>query len=626
MMRVRSLFRKLFLGTTLLIVVVLGICAWLIVMEVERFYAGELTAHLKSRTIVIRETLRGQFDRAHADKLDQFLKALAAEGNDGIRITIIQKDGTVLADSEGTPEVMDLHDRRKEVRQAMAKGWGEDTRYSKTLSRDMKYVATRVGPPETPWGVVRAAMAMRTIGERMEAIQHVIWTIALLGLLSAVIFALGLARLWSQPIRRITAMARSLARGDLSARFYTTARDEIAVLGQSLNEMRNHLASQLDAIDRQRRTLESLLIQLHEGVLVADPEGKVLLVNPSAMLLLGYNPQACQHPDALIGLPVEQCVQHHALQQLLLSQSKNTDQDERAPDVQEIRIQTEDENGERFLLARASDISLPDVDSHGSSSQADSSASTARMLVLADVTQLTRTDRIKASFAANASHELRTPLSVIRTAVETLMNMDMATDAQSAAHFLDVIDRHSDRMEQMVSDLLDLSRIEASPTQFKPQHVIFSEWVADLHTRYLDRMEAKNLQWMTDVPPDIRAIEANAHLLGIVLDNLIDNAIKFTDHAGEITLSCRRQPTDDSGKPTLAISVTDNGCGIPLEEQDRVFERFYQVEKARSGPDRGTGLGLSIVRHAVAAMHGTLDLQSKPGEGTRVTITIPQPA
>ena len=300
MMRAGTLFQKLFLGTTVLIVVILGICAWLIVTEVERFYADELTNHLKGRVSVIRDTMQGQFDRAHTVELDSFIKQLAASSADGIRLTIIVKDGTVLADSEANPREMESHANRREVTQALAEGWGEDTHYSRTLWREMKYVAARVGPAEEPWGVIRAAMALHTISERTEAIQHLIWSIALLGLVAAVVFALGLARVWSRPIRHITAMARTLASGDLSARVRATGRDEIAVLGRSLNEMRDHLAGQLEAIERQRRTLESLLTQLHEGVLLADPDGKMLLINPAAMRLLGYDSKACEQPLSLI--------------------------------------------------------------------------------------------------------------------------------------------------------------------------------------------------------------------------------------------------------------------------------------------------------------------------------------
>jgi two-component system phosphate regulon sensor histidine kinase PhoR len=246
------------------------------------------------------------------------------------------------------------------------------------------------------------------------------------------------------------------------------------------------------------------------------------------------------------------------------------------------------------------------------------------MLVLTDISELTRTVQVRMDFASNASHELRTPLSAIRAAVETLMNIDLATDKDSARHFMDMIDRHSGRMEEMISDLLDLSKIESSLSRFKPQDVNLPQILDDLRARYLDRLEAKQLQWLLDVPPDLINIVANPYLLGIVLDNLVDNSIKFTDIGGRISIFCRRETDEEKGRKVVCIEVADNGCGIAEDEKDRVFERFYQVEKSRSGEDRGTGLGLSIVRHAVTALGGMVSLQSQPGEGTQVTVTLSQ--
>jgi signal transduction histidine kinase len=247
-----------------------------------------------------------------------------------------------------------------------------------------------------------------------------------------------------------------------------------------------------------------------------------------------------------------------------------------------------------------------------------------RMVVLTDITDLSRMVRVKTDFAANASHELRTPLSAIRGALETLMTLDWAKDQESARRFLGMIDRQSSRMLQMVSDLLDLSRIESSPGQFKPQELNLSTVLDELRSRFSERLAEKNLQWSVDLPQEIESITVSPHLLRAVLDNLVDNAIKFTDPGGRVSVTCRQAAGEVGEGAAVSIAVEDTGCGIAEDEQERVFERFYQVEKARSGPDRGTGLGLSIVRHAVGAMNGTVTLRSRLGEGTCVTVTIPR--
>jgi two-component system phosphate regulon sensor histidine kinase PhoR len=633
-----KLFWKLFLGNAVLMAAVLGICVWAIVGEVDRFMSTNLTSGLHARAETLRFFVRDQFTAEHAQALDQYAKAIGAEWSDGVRITFIQTDGIVLGDSEADPPHMENHATRPEVQQALREGWGEDSRVSATVGRGLKYVAVRVGPPDAPLGVVRVAMTVRTIGERTDAMQKLIWAIALVGLLAAVALALGLARLWSGPVRRITAAARSLSHGDLSARAQVRGSDELAVLARSLNQMRDHLAEQLTTIDRQRRTLESLLAQLHEGVVVAGPDGRIMLINPAAVRLLAEPEAEAAPASAFEGRGVVDCVPQRELQALLMPQP-DVDDGSRAegasPDarldrggVREIRLAVDTPGGPVAILARVSDIVLPGFDRSGAHAEAQEWA-TGRLMVLTDITDLTRMIQVKADFAANASHELRTPVSAIRAAIETLLQVELASDLKTAGHFLSMIDRHSERMEAMVSDLLSLSRIESSPvTRFKPSTVRLREFLADVHSRHAEAMNAKNLHWAVAVPADLDTIEANPHLLRLTIDNLVDNATKFTDLGGHISVRLARAsapPPSGNGPAWVSIEVADDGCGIPEEEQSRVFERFYQVERARSGALRGTGLGLSIVRHAVGAMQGRVGLESRPGEGTRVTIHIPQP-
>jgi two-component system phosphate regulon sensor histidine kinase PhoR len=277
------------------------------------------------------------------------------------------------------------------------------------------------------------------------------------------------------------------------------------------------------------------------------------------------------------------------------------------------------------VLASASDITLPGTPPREAPSDSDVQPRIGRILALTDITEIARTIQMKTDFAANASHELRTPLSAIRGAIETLLNIDLSDDAESATRFLGVIDRHNARLEALVEDLLALSRLESPVSEFKPMTVDWHRFRDELIAKWTDAVEKKQLHWEWVTPPDLREVGTNPQLIRLVLDNLVDNAIKFTAAGGHITVASRREGND------LVVEVADDGCGIPAEDQERVFERFYQVATARSGtgseqPEtRGTGLGLSIVRHAVAAMKGTVTLTSEPGVGTRVTTTIPQP-
>jgi two-component system phosphate regulon sensor histidine kinase PhoR len=474
----------------------------------------------------------------------------------------------------------------------------------------MKYVAVRVGSADDPRGVVRVSMALQSIAAQTQPAQRLIVTIALVSVLAAILLALGLALLWSRRIRRITETARVVSRGDLSAPIEVVGHDEVAILGRSLNEMRERLSRQLQTIDRQRRTLDSLVSQLREGVVVADGEGRIVLINSEAVELLQLSP--AEPHRSYCGQTVEQCVPQHKLQNLLRGSGGNGGEIK----IQELELKLVAGAEARSVLARAFDVRLPDAVGDGRLPR--ESAHIGRALVLTDVTELTRVMQMKADLAANASHELRTPLSAIRAALDTLRSVNWSSDAEVASQFIDVVDRHSGRMEAMIGDLLDLSRLESGKDRFEATPISAKSLLEELHSNFADALAAKSLHWETSLTGDDVTFMASLELLRMILCNLIDNAIRFTDPEGSIELSVC--PEDGM----VVFQVADTGCGMAAAEQQRVFERFYQVRRARSGPDRGTGLGLSIVRHAVSAMDGSLDLQSTIGHGTRVRVWVPR--
>ncbi len=620
-------FWKLFLVNAALMALVLSCCVWVIMWQFDRFHEEELSRHLFAQAAALEVAVHDRFDRVHAGELHALAAKVGSTEFEGIRVTFVLTDGTVVGDSEADPAKMESHADRPEILAALATGSGESIRWSHTVAKNMKYVAVRVGSAGDARGVVRVSMAMRSIAAQAQPAQRLIVTVALTSVLAAVLLALALALLWSRRIRRITESAWSISRGDLSARIEVFGRDEVALLGRSLNEMRERLSAQLDTIDRQHRTLDSLVSQLREGVVVADSEGRIVLLNNEAMELLQLSPGRAG--GSYLGWMVEQCIPHHELQELLRRTRREIPSDVNEPsgqsagntggrcekDTQEIELQLVAGTGVRSVLARAFDIRLPGVTSDDRSPGASTRAG--RTLVLTDVTELTRIMQVKADLAANASHELRTPLSAIRAAVETLRSVDWSSDAAALSRFIDVVDRQSGRMEATIGDLLDLSRLESRADRFDATTISAREHMEELRTVFADALAAKNLNWKTSVSGEDVTFAANPELLRMILRNLIDNAIRFTDPKGHIELSVLRDGE------AIVFQVADTGCGIAPAEQQRVFERFYQVEQARSGSDRGTGLGLSIVRHAAIAMNAHIDLQSTPGQGTRVTVRMP---
>jgi two-component system phosphate regulon sensor histidine kinase PhoR len=487
--------------------------------------------------------------------------------------------------------------------------------------RNLLVAAARVGPPGQPLGVVCVVHAQPGRIDRWLAQAPALAGVGLVVLLGAAALGLLVLRLWSRPLREIVDAARTLGRGDLSASAAVAGSGELDLLGRSLNQMRDQMLRNYQTIDRQRRVLESLLTQLREGVIVADASGRIVLINPAAVRLLSLPPEP--RIEAIIGMAVERCIPHHDVQQILCDRqgAGRPDALRAAPPEEpvgarawEARMQVESESGVTHLLAHVSDILLT------SPELPERAPSVGRLLVLTDITALTRTVQMKTDFVANASHELRTPLSAIRAAVETLERIDLAGDREAAEHFIRVIDRQRARLEALAGDLLELSRLEADAPRFQPVPIPLAELLEDVRAQFAQRISDKRLAWQVDLDGvDAGRFVTDPTLLRLVLDNLVDNAVKFSNLDGRVRIHCH------AVDGAVSIAIADEGCGIAPEDRERVFERFFQVERARSGTEHGTGLGLSIVRHAAAAMQGEVTLDSELGAGTCVTVTLPQP-
>ncbi|MCC6361267.1 MAG: HAMP domain-containing protein [Phycisphaerales bacterium] len=415
-------------------------------------------------------------------------------------------------------------------------------------------------------------------------------------------------------LRLVAQTARRLSSGDSTARIEADGTPELDLLSRAMEKMRGRLTGQIRSMDNQRQTFASLLDQLREGVVVVDDDGRVAIINPAAVELLGLTPP--KGPATFVGMAVEQCFPQMEIQRLLAptggGEGAALSLDGGRP---ERRLELEIAGGTRHLLVHASEIVLPD----GETAEGEPKTAHGRVLVVTDITALTRNIEMKTDFVTNASHELRTPLTTIRAAVETLQQLDL-DGAGGVKRWVEMIQRQSDRLISLASDLLDLSRVESALSGFKPRSIDIRQFVEEVRNNFSEKLAARRVRLIADTSGCTRAsFVADPQLLRLIVDNLVDNAIKFTDAGKEVRIAVR---TDVR---FVALSVIDEGCGISPEDQERVFERFYQVERARTGIERGSGLGLSIVRHAVATMDGTVALESELGKGTTVTVTIPQP-
>ncbi len=614
-----SFFWRLVIGNVVLVAIGLGLSGWAIIRQIDRVYSADTTRQLNSSAESLRLALEEPFRAGAEGRLQEHASRLASINENELRITLIAPDGAVLAETQADPVDMESHADRPEVIEAMRGGRGESERFSTTINAPMRYVAVRVGSSNDPIGIVRVAMRARGLAARTTAVRLLAWTIGSAGLLLTLGLALWLAYFWSRPLAHIAQAARSLSRGDLNTHIAWQTTDELGQLARALNRMRRQISTQLATIERQRAKLADLVRNLTEGVIVARADGRVVLINPAAQRLIAPGSLvAGQSSEEFTDIPLESIVSHPDLLRMLrreapeaAGQDSGVNRRLAGVTVDEQRMEFDHPNGPVAVLARASDFEFTDPDTD------DARDIAARLLVMTDITELARAMQMKTDFVANASHELRTPLSTVRAGIETLAQLDPKTDEPALRQFLTVLDRQCGRLEELVRDLLDLSRIEAPGAQFPVEAVKVLPIVEDLRGRNARLIEERGLEWTVTCPEDCRVLQTSPHLLRLILDNLVDNAVKFTER-GAVQVSFERTPS------AVKVSVRDTGCGIPVAMRDRVFERFFQVERARTGSaQRGTGLGLAIVKHAVSTLEGALRLESTVGVGTTVTVTLP---
>lgn len=605
---------RLFVAGAGLIVATCAACTWLVSNVYDRLVVDEQRASQLAQARTLAALVSQYWETPDDALVRRTLDTLRASGAE-----------VVIADAAGEIRIDARADGRREppvipeLRSALRGGSTADVRVWTPGLPPQLVASARVEREGAGVGVVWLARPAATVSTDSNALGRVALATSVLAAVATLAFVAIAARIRAGAAQRVIDAARSMSEGDFLAPPPDGAPDDVAALAGALQAPRERLAAQIALIDRQRRMLESLVDQLREGVVVARGDGRVALINPAAVRMLGLE-LAPGEADSLVGRSVEASIPQHTLQRLLsgplLPAERQQADEARDPDSRAVSIEVQTRRGAIHLLARASDVVLAEP------GEMVSGGALGRVVVLTDITTLQRTIQMRTDFVANASHELRTPLSTIRAAIETLLSMDLSAEGPAARQFLSKIDRQSLRLEQLVSDLLDLSRLESPTARFTPEPIDCRRVVNELHGRFADALGRKSLEWVTRIEPEgARVIVVNPQLLRLVLDNLVDNAIKFTEPGGRVSVTLR------CGAGESELVVSDTGCGIPEDEQQRVFERFYQVQRARAGgADRGTGLGLSIVRHAVGAMGATIRLQSAPGAGTTVTITIPQPS
>ncbi len=508
----------------------------------------------------------------------------------GARLTVIAEDGSVLADTDSVPTDMDNHGSRPEVIEATASGTAIVRRFSHTLQRELLYAAARVPDSRR---VVRVARDISGIRASQKDRARMFWLVALAVLVVTLPLAIWFARRVTRPVLDLTRVAERIAAGDLDVHAVPRGMrrgerpDEIAQLGDAFNRMTARLAEALRTAEGEAVRLSMVLEGMTEGVIAVDAAERISFLNTAARRIL----QASEPVSEGTRL-VEVLRDPRILELVQIAASR----------PEPVEAETSHEGPPRRLIQ---------VYAAGTEGKEGGGV----ILVLRDISRLRRLERMRSDFVSNVSHELRTPLASIAAAAETLDDAAVRIDAEEGPRFVEMIARNGRRLEALLQDILSLSRMESRPETLPRERVDFSAVARSSVEELRPRAEAAGLELACPAAEPIPVMGDQATLRRVV-DNLIVNAITYTPE-GRIDVSL----VVDDGHALLR--VIDTGIGIPRRSLDRVFERFYRIDKPRSRSAGGTGLGLAIVKHAVGLHGGSVTVASKVGHGTTFTVRLP---
>ena len=585
----RGLFWKIFGACVLLIVLTSVVAGWTASRRLADDAEQDTKTRIETQVLLVRELLTPGLPAALDPAFQARVQTLGKET--GTRLTVVRADGFVLADSSKDPVSMDNHATRPEIERSATQAFGHSIRESATLGMPMVYVATRVESPGGTRAVIRGALPLLELEDRQLEIQDMVIQAALISLVLGLLVAVFIAQRLARPLRTMSEAALAIAAGDFARRVPAHSADEVGALGNTFNMMAKRLQTEVGTINRERGELRAILEGMVEGVIAVDADERIVLMNDAAGAMFDLDPRKVR------GERIWEVLRWSKVPATLADAV-------RSGDAVGTEVGLMEDGHERTVRL------------HVSPQASDDGARRGAVVVLEDVTDRRRLEAVRRDFIANASHELKTPVAAIRGLVETIIE-DPDMDALTRQGFLERVLRQSDRLGGVVEEMLSLSRLESGPLDVEtpPQDIRGSvrEAVDDAGPLAAEHGVGISMT-IADEPLLVRGMPGAVRR---VVGNLLDNAIKYS--APESRVLVRAYLVGDH----VEIAVTDRGQGIPLEKQERVFERFYRVDEGRARDVGGTGLGLAIVKHLVQSMGGEVRIDSQPGVGSTFRVVWP---
>jgi len=587
---IRGIRWRIVLTYMVLIVLALSIFGVYMLQFIEKLYMENREAHIREETYLLADWIEPHLDFTKEGQRAEVAELLRRTSMAvGGRVTLMDRQGQVMIDTLGDEESKKNQSEYPEVSAALNGSVGTHIRNTTYSAYNVFHLALPFFGDNGEMAIIRMAVPMNEAQDTLQKLWARIGISLLIVAVVASLFGLRFAHGIAAPIEAITRSTRKIAEGAFDERIHQRGHDELQVMADSINVMAARISEQIEDVTQEKGKLEGILTHLVSGVLVVDRSGRITLVNPAVEKLIGIR------ADQLLSKWHWEAGHHFGLSSLI---------------DEAILVGTAQKKEITFYqpLERTVEVNITPICSN-------SGSLAGAVVLMHDVSEWRRLERMRSEFVANVSHELRTPITAVKGFSETLLDGAL-NDPKITRDFLQIINDESARLTRLVTELLELSKIESGHTVFRLAETDLVKLVERTVSRYVHQAEKTGLTLRTELPAHIVHANVDADRVAQVLINLLGNAIAYTPAGGEVVV--RLEETAD----TVVLKVQDTGIGIPAEDLPRLFERFYRVDKSRVRRSGGTGLGLAIVKHIVEGHGGHVDVQSEVGRGSTFIVSF----
>lgn len=553
------------------------------VQSTEDYYIDNFNRTLDIQASLLSVNLERYLleESQNSDDINELVENLFALN--GVDVSIVDNSGFIISTTEkGTPSIVGQKISQTDVNIALLGTKSEIIRINPDTGDRMKYLALPIKQGNNVLGVVFMKASVESVYDTIYRINKILFTAIVIALVLTVILGILLSRTITKPIKEITRQAENITKGDFNQEVKIYSNDEIGNLGKTFNHMATRLFDAINQTEEEKERLSNILLNMSDGVIATDEDDIVIIVNQSALNLLGLSENQVRFKNI-----------NEIFKGLTLTKEKD-----------DIIYRYEIEKEIKLIKLRITHMTHAHKEKRGA------------IFVLYDVTKEQKLEQIRQDFVANVSHELRTPLTTIKSYLEALQD-GAVEDEKVAINFINVASQETDRMIRLVNDLLLLSRIEEDKTIINKSSVSLKEMIEDVVDRFNFKLKQKSIKLELSLPDEIPLVYVDRDKIDQVLDNLISNAINYITENGRILISVYIK------NKKIYIEIADNGIGIQKKHFSRLFERFYRVDKARSREVGGTGLGLAISHEIIKAHNGEIMVESEKNIGTKFIFYIP---